>query len=151
MHIIDNTWVALIIFFLKKSDMKFIILVSNLKEISPSIFSWKKYIYKNYDAILPSKYDSAKKKRLNYAYMLKHGVGRYYIFFLFFFIFTQSLSSNHLIFWGEAWMSGIFFFKLSEKNNLFSKSLKNNIIVFQFFWKKMLSLPLCSTRVTQFF
>ena len=42
--------------------MKFIILVSNLKEISPSIFYWKKKIYKkNYDAIL-SKYDSAEKK-----------------------------------------------------------------------------------------
>jgi hypothetical protein len=39
--------------------MKFIILVCNLKEISPSVFSWKKKIYKkNYDAIL-SKYDSA--------------------------------------------------------------------------------------------
>jgi hypothetical protein len=38
--------------------MKFIILVSNLKEISPSVFSWKK----NYDAILLLKYDSAEKK-----------------------------------------------------------------------------------------
>ena len=26
--------------------MKFIILISNLKEISPSVFSWKKKIYK---------------------------------------------------------------------------------------------------------
>ena len=43
--------------------MKFIILVSNLKEISSSVFSWKKKIYKNnYDAILLSKYDSAEKK-----------------------------------------------------------------------------------------
>jgi hypothetical protein len=42
LNIIDNTWVDLIIFFSKKTDMKFIILVSNLKEISPSIFSWKK-------------------------------------------------------------------------------------------------------------
>jgi hypothetical protein len=34
LHIIDNTWVYLIIFFFrKKPDMKFIILVSNLKEI----------------------------------------------------------------------------------------------------------------------
>jgi hypothetical protein len=42
--------------------MKFIILVSNLKEISPSVFSWKKeYIKKNYDAILLLKYDSAEK------------------------------------------------------------------------------------------
>ena len=29
----------LIIFFWKKTDLKFIILVSNLKEISPSVFS----------------------------------------------------------------------------------------------------------------
>jgi hypothetical protein len=41
--------------------MKFIILVSNLKEISPSIFSWKKEYIKNYDAILLPKYDSAEK------------------------------------------------------------------------------------------
>jgi hypothetical protein len=42
--------------------MKFIILVTNLKEISLSVFSWKKKIYKkNYDAIL-SKYDSAEKR-----------------------------------------------------------------------------------------
>jgi hypothetical protein len=37
--------------------------------------------------------------------MLKDGVGRYNIFIFF---FTQSLGSNHLILWGEAWMSGIF-------------------------------------------
>ena len=50
----------LIIFFSKKTDMKFIILVSNLK---PSDFSWKKKEYiKNYDAILLSKYDSAEKR-----------------------------------------------------------------------------------------
>ena len=42
--------------------MKVIILVSNLKEISPSVFSWKKEYIKNYDAILLSKYDSAEKK-----------------------------------------------------------------------------------------
>ena len=42
--------------------MKFIILVSNFKEISPSIFSWKKEYIKNYDAILLSKYDSAEKR-----------------------------------------------------------------------------------------
>ena len=41
--------------------MKFIILVSNLKEISPSVFSWKKQYIKNYDAFLLSKYDSAEK------------------------------------------------------------------------------------------
>jgi hypothetical protein len=52
--------------------MKFIILVSNLKEISPSVFSWKKKEYiKNYDAILLSKYNSAEKKRLNYAYRIR--------------------------------------------------------------------------------
>jgi hypothetical protein len=53
--------------------MKFIILVSNLKEI-----------YKNnYDAIL-SKYDSAEKRYINYAnyaYVLKNGVVRFNIFF----------------------------------------------------------------------
>jgi hypothetical protein len=49
-------------FFRKKPDMKFIILVSNLKEISPSVFSWKKEYIKNYDAILLSKYDSAEKR-----------------------------------------------------------------------------------------
>jgi hypothetical protein len=83
LHIIDNTWVDLIIFFSKKTDMKFIILVSNLKEILPSVFSWKKEYIKNYDPILLSKYDSAEKKILNYAYVLKNGVGRYSIFFNF--------------------------------------------------------------------
>ena len=58
LHIIDNTWAVLIIFFWKKTDMKFIILVSNLKEISPG----KKDYMKNYDAILLSKYDSAEKR-----------------------------------------------------------------------------------------
>jgi hypothetical protein len=38
--------------------MKFIILVSNLKEISPG----KKDYMKNYDAIILSKYDSAEKR-----------------------------------------------------------------------------------------
>jgi hypothetical protein len=51
--------------------MKLIILVSSLKEISPSVFSWKKQIYKkNYNAIL-SKYDSAEKRYINYACVLK--------------------------------------------------------------------------------
>ena len=72
--------------------MKFIILVSNLKEISPSVFSWKKKEYmKNYNAILLSKYDSAEKrlkKVMLTVYVLKNGIGRYNIFF---FIFTQSL------------------------------------------------------------
>jgi hypothetical protein len=31
--------------------MKFIILISNLKKISPSVFSWKTEYVKNYDAI----------------------------------------------------------------------------------------------------
>jgi hypothetical protein len=84
LHIIDNTWFFLIIFFSKKTDMKFIILVSTLKEISPSVFSWKKKEYiKSFDVILLSKYDSAEKKILNYAYLLKNGLGRYNIFFLF--------------------------------------------------------------------
>jgi NifB/MoaA-like Fe-S oxidoreductase len=52
----------LIIFFSKKPDMKFIILFSNLKEISPSVFSWKKEYIKNYDAILLLKYDSSEKR-----------------------------------------------------------------------------------------
>jgi hypothetical protein len=67
----ELTWLY---FFKKKTDMKFIILVSNLKEISPSVFSWKKppIFKKNYDAILLSKYDSAgKKKILNYAYRIR--------------------------------------------------------------------------------
>ena len=42
--------------------MKFIILVSNLKGISPSVFSWKKEYIKNYYAILLSKYDLAEKR-----------------------------------------------------------------------------------------
>jgi hypothetical protein len=36
---------------------------------------------KKYDAILLLKYDSAEKKPLNYAYVLKNGVERYNIFF----------------------------------------------------------------------
>jgi hypothetical protein len=51
------------LFFFRKKNMKFIILVSILKEISPSVFSWKKKILKkNYDAILLSKYNSAVKR-----------------------------------------------------------------------------------------
>jgi hypothetical protein len=48
---------------------------------------WWKIYKKNYDAIL-SKYDSAEKRYINYAYVLKNGVGRFNIFFL---IFTQIL------------------------------------------------------------
>jgi hypothetical protein len=55
--------------------MKFIILVSNLKEISPSVFSWEKEYIKNYGAILLLAYDSAEKMKL------KNGVGLYSIFF----------------------------------------------------------------------
>jgi hypothetical protein len=62
--------------------MNFIILESNLKEISPSVFSWKKRIdKKNYDAILLLKYGSAEKKLLNYSYVLNNGVDRYNVFF----------------------------------------------------------------------
>ena len=62
--------------------MKFIILVSNLKEISLSVFSWKKKEYiKNYDAIYSDKIWFSRKKILNYAYVLKNGVGLYNIFF----------------------------------------------------------------------
>jgi len=51
------------IFFEKNRHMKFIILVSNLKEISPRAFSPEKKIYiKNYDTILLSKYDSVEKR-----------------------------------------------------------------------------------------
>jgi hypothetical protein len=38
-HVRNLSWLY---FLRKKPDMKFIILVSNLKEISPSVFSWKK-------------------------------------------------------------------------------------------------------------
>ena len=40
----------------------------------------KKKKKKNYNAIL-SKYDSAEKIYINYAYVLKNGVGRFNIFF----------------------------------------------------------------------
>ena len=65
--------------------MKFIILVSNLKEISPSVFSWKKEIriYKKLWCNSAVKIRFGRKKILNYAYVLKNGVGRYNIFFLF--------------------------------------------------------------------
>jgi hypothetical protein len=53
---LEFTW--LYFFSRKKPDMKFIILVSNLKEISPSVFSRIKEYLKNYHAILLSKYDS---------------------------------------------------------------------------------------------
>jgi len=49
-------------------------------------------------------------------------------------------------------MSGMFSLeqkKLSEKNNLFSESEKK-YNYFPILLKKMLSLPLCSTRVTRF-
>ena len=54
--ILLTTLFVLIFFFRKKTDMKFIILVSNLKEISPSVFSWKKKEYiKNYEYDLAEK------------------------------------------------------------------------------------------------
>jgi hypothetical protein len=48
--------------------MKLIILVSNFKEISLGFSPKKKNNIKNNDAILLSKYDSAVKKILTYAY-----------------------------------------------------------------------------------
>ena len=60
------SWLDYIFFEKKKPVMKFIILVSNLKEISPSVFSWKKKNnIRNDDAILLSKYDSAVNKGNN--------------------------------------------------------------------------------------
>ena len=72
-------------FFSKKTDIKFIILISNLKEISPSVFSWKKKrIYKKLWCNSTVKIRFGWKKILNYAYVLKNGVGRYNIFFNFY-------------------------------------------------------------------
>jgi hypothetical protein len=59
-----------------------IILVSNLKEISPRVFSWKKD-YKKLRCNSTVKIRFSRKKILNYASVLKNGVGRYNIFFLF--------------------------------------------------------------------
>ena len=62
--------------------MMFIILVSNLKEISPQVFSpEKKRIYKKLRCNSTVKIRFGRKKILNYAYVLKNGVGRYNIFF----------------------------------------------------------------------
>ena len=61
--------------------MKFIILVSNLKEISPSVFSWKKEYIKKLRCNSTVEIWFGRKKILNYAYVLKNGVGRYNIFF----------------------------------------------------------------------
>ena len=61
--------------------MKFIILVSNLKEISPSVFFWKKIINKKLRCNSTVKIWFCRKKTLNYTYLLKNGVGRYNIFF----------------------------------------------------------------------
>jgi hypothetical protein len=43
------------LYFFLETDMKFIILVSNLKEISPSVFCWKKEYIQNYYTIRPKK------------------------------------------------------------------------------------------------
>ena len=65
------------IFFRKKTDMKFIILVSN--------FSWKKKEYiKKLRCNSTVKIWFGRIKILNYAYVLKNGVGRYNIFFNFY-------------------------------------------------------------------
>ena len=82
--ILLTTRVILILFFQKKTDMKFIIIVSNLTQ--RFLLKKKEYIKKNYeyDAIL-SKYDSAEKRYINYAYVLKNGVGRFNIYFFYFY------------------------------------------------------------------
>jgi hypothetical protein len=49
-------------------------LVSNLKEISSSVFSWKKRIYKKLRCNSTVKIWFSRKKILNYAYVLKNGV-----------------------------------------------------------------------------
>ena len=77
---LEFTWLY---FFSKKTDMKFIILVSNLKEISPSVFAWKKRIYKKLRCNSTVKIRFGPKNILNYAYVFKNGVGRYNIFFIF--------------------------------------------------------------------
>jgi hypothetical protein len=80
-------------FFRKKPDMTFIILVSNLEDISPSVFSWKKRIYKKLRCYSTVKIRFGRKKILNYAYVLKNGVGRYNIFFNF---YTKLAESSFL-------------------------------------------------------
>jgi hypothetical protein len=80
-------------FFRKKPDMTFIILVSNLEDISPSVFSWKKRIYKKLRCNSTVKIRFGRKKILNYAYVLKNGVGRYNIFFNF---YTKLAESSFL-------------------------------------------------------
>jgi len=63
--------------------MKLIILVSNLKEISPSVFSWKReYIKKKLRCNSTVKIWFGRKKILNYAYVLKNGVDRYNMFLI---------------------------------------------------------------------
>ena len=49
---------------------------------------------KNYDVIL-SKYDSTEKRYINYAYVLKNGVGRFNIFFK---IYTNLAESSCVVF-----------------------------------------------------
>ena len=66
--------------------MKFIILVSNLKEISPSVFSGKKeYIKKT--TMQFYRQNTIRPKIMLTVYVLKNGVGWYNIFF---FIFTRN-------------------------------------------------------------
>ena len=64
-----------------KTDMKFIILVSNLNEISPSVFSGKKKIYIKLRCNSTVKIRFDREKILNYAYVLKNGVVRHNIFY----------------------------------------------------------------------
>ena len=68
--------------------MNLIILVSNLKEISASVFSWKKKEYiKKYDAILLLKYDSTRKKTTKLCFRVEKWSRSVKHLFL---IFTQS-------------------------------------------------------------
>jgi hypothetical protein len=73
--------------------MKFIILVSNLKDISPSVFSWRKRIYKKLRCNSTVKIRFGRRKIINYAYVLNTGVGPYNIFSNF---YTQLAESSFL-------------------------------------------------------
>jgi hypothetical protein len=102
--------------------MKFIILVSNLKEISHSVFSLKKKIYKKKLRCNSVKIRFSRKKRyINYAYVLKNGVGRFNIFFFYF--YTNVAKSN------EGNMS-LFDFLSPVKNSMFTSRL----FIFSWIW-----------------
>ena len=73
--------------------MKFIILVSNLKEIITQRFLLKKRIYKKLRCNSTVKIGFGRKKILDYAYVLKNGIGRYNICFNF---YTKLAESSFL-------------------------------------------------------